>query len=584
MTKAAFSIDQTLLIRSLNSMRQSYFPTYIGLRLIGDRLPSQNNHYLKNLLERRLKSGDTWRFTKFELYKGSQYLDNGIQHIYRDCLAPSPLTALAESMILGLLAESKSFAVPPRAYSYHWPVSKHSGASYRYFADGYIRRNSEIAVALKRTDYVAVVTDIRSFYPSVEREALEKTLSAKLNSKDLEPWRDSIIGFFSQLLDASENGIPIGPATGHVLGHLALDAFDKDLESKYGNYYFRYVDDVVIACHSSEVNSVKNYIKSSVEKYGFSLNEDKTEVIDYSTWQNHILRSDVNEDDSFRSYSNDLVVYLALHPNRAENLETILKDNGLSIPFHRLLSLSSYSRFRYFLERRRTRSGLSHAVGLFISSNQEFVERGLRIKRAHEESLIKQLNVPAEESPGTRRWQVQRIRRIVNALFYLRNFGEWKEMDSVFNAIPELVEQHALASALSTGSVKPILPFYGRGPSAFAELWAEHGTSQARFDSNGSNYSQAEVDSLITLRLYGILPPQTLSNDQRKGNMRLFEALNQSTASSRSQPDLSFEDELESLRLGISDTKLAELAKTRYALSEGTVLEALSLLSSEYRS
>ncbi|MER2505919.1 MAG: hypothetical protein ABTQ24_08490, partial [Azonexus sp.] len=97
MSKVAFGIDQTLLVRSLNSMRQNYFPTYIGLRLIGHRLPSEHNQYLKNLLERRLKSGDAWRFTKFELYKGSQYLDNGIQHVYRDCLAPSPLTALAES-------------------------------------------------------------------------------------------------------------------------------------------------------------------------------------------------------------------------------------------------------------------------------------------------------------------------------------------------------------------------------------------------------------------------------------------------------------------------------------------------------
>jgi len=208
----------------------------------------------------------------------------------------------------------------------------------------------------------------------------------------------------------------------------------------------------------------------------------------------------------------------------------------------------------------------------------------LRIKRAHEDSLIKQLSTPVEESPGTRRWQVQRIRRIVNALFYLRNFEEWKGLGSVFDAAPELVEQRALASALSSGSVNPILPFYGRGPSAFAELWAEHGTSQAGLDSNGGGYSQAEVDSLITLRLYGMLPSQTLSGIQGKGNMRLLEALNQSIVSSRSQPDLSFEDELESLRLGVSDSKLAELAQTRYALSEGTALEALSLLSSEYRS
>ena len=68
-----FDIDQTLLVRALNSTRQTYLPTYVGLRLIGTQLPSGGNEYLQSLIVRRLNSGDPWRFREFQLYKGTVY-------------------------------------------------------------------------------------------------------------------------------------------------------------------------------------------------------------------------------------------------------------------------------------------------------------------------------------------------------------------------------------------------------------------------------------------------------------------------------------------------------------------------------
>jgi hypothetical protein len=62
MSKSMFGVDQTLLIRALNSTRQVYFPSYIGLRLIGSQLSSGENDYLQKLIRRRLIAGDAWRF------------------------------------------------------------------------------------------------------------------------------------------------------------------------------------------------------------------------------------------------------------------------------------------------------------------------------------------------------------------------------------------------------------------------------------------------------------------------------------------------------------------------------------------
>jgi hypothetical protein len=584
--KVMFGIDQTLLIRALNSTRQVYFPTYVGLRLIGNQLPPGENDYLQHLLIRRLNSDDAWRFKRFNLYKGTVQTKGSVEHIYRECLAPSPLTAIAESLILAMLDANPAFAIPPRVFSYRWPPSNRSGSSYEFFAEGYKQRNYEIAAALNATDHIAVVTDIKSFYPSAKKERVEAALKLSLSksSGSAKSSSDAILGFYSQLLTASGDGIPVGTASSHVLGHLVLSDVDRELYGKYGTKYFRYVDDIVVVCHKSDQGAVKRDIQECLERQGFSLNADKTAVINGADWQHNILRSDVPDEDSFRNYTSDLTVYLAFHPDRADSLKKMLADSGLSVPVGRLLALSSYSRFRYFLARRKARSGLPHAFGLWFSTNEQFLQRGLRLKKMYEDSLLKLMDESVEKAPNTRRWQVQRVRRVVNSLFYLRSFSEWDSYGGIFEAVPELIEQQALAEALNSGTVNSILPFYGRGPAAFSELWAEHGSGDASFLPCGRELNPAEIDGLITLRLNGMIPPDQMEPLINSNDARLMRVACQSERRARTNPDLSFEDEFESLCLGASDQEISELARTRYALSEGTVLEALSLLSSEYRS
>lgn len=579
-----FGVDQTLLIRALNSTRQTYFPTYVGLRLIGDQLPPGKNDYLQQIIRRRLDAGDAWRFKRFDLYKGSKVSPHGTEHVYRDCMAPSPLTAITESFLLALLAANPAFAVPQRVYSYRWPPSSRSGASFEFYDEGYKQRNTDIAKALSAPNHVAVVTDIKSFYPSARKDQVEFSLKSLLDKSgnDFRLWGDAILGFYSQLLIAGGDGIPVGPASGHVLGHLILQGVDSELTGKYGERYFRYVDDMVVVCHEDQVAVVKHDIQRCIEQHGFLLNTDKTVVINSSDWHHNILRADVSEEDSFRSFTRDLTVYLALHPSRADSLKKILAEGGLSIPVGRLLALSSYPRYRYFLSRMQKRTGPSHAIGLVFSTNEHFLRRGLGLKSMYERSLSALVDEPVAVLPNLRRWQIQRARRVINSLFYLRDFSEWQTQRGTFDVLPELVEQRGLAESLSSGIVNPILPFFGRGPAAFSELWAEHGHIDATLLQPEARLNNAEIDGLITLRLYGILPADSMQ--AIKEETRLLNVVNQATSLARTVPDLSFEDEFESLRLGTTDQEMSALARTRYAYSEGTALEALSLLSSEYRS
>jgi Reverse transcriptase (RNA-dependent DNA polymerase) len=576
--------NHTLLVRALNNTRHTYFPSYAALRMLGEQLSHEKGHFLEGLLLRRLKAGDKWRFKPFSMYKGTHGEGENATHEYRACIAGSPLTALAESYLLSKFANELPFTPPPHVYSYLWPRSVRGGSSYRFFAEGYAARNTEIALALAQPKTVAVVTDIRGFYPSLKKEFVTSRLKSAVasSSEQLRQVSDGILDFYAQLLESGTGGLPIGPASSHVIGNLALQDVDQILGNSFGDRYFRYVDDIVVVCDETEASKVELQIRSAARNQGLEINEEKTAKLNSEEWHRYVSRPDIETTDNFRDFCRDLTLYLAFHPKKSETLKRNFKDQGLSLPIDRLLSLSAYSRYRYYLSQKSSRISTWHKVSIYLASEKTFMERATRLKAVYEQKLTTHLEEKPEKIPNLRRWQVQRVRRIVNTLFYLRSFSEWSGSNETFRVIPELVEQAALGKALSTGYVDPILPFFGRGPAAFGELWAEHGQGYARTTARPNSSDAAILDSLTTLRLLGHLDESHVSSIE--GQNRLLKAAATNPPLTRSSPDLSYEDEFESLRLGVDGTEISTLLKTRYSSRESSPLEALSLLSSEYRS
>lgn len=548
-------------------------------------MPTDNTGYLERMIVRRLRAAESWGYRPFKLYKGTIVKQGKPEHVYRDCLAPSPSTALAEVVILALMANDPAFKVSERTFSYRWPKTSFSGGSYEYFAEGYKQRNIEIAAALP-VGKVAIVTDIKGFYPSVSADQIEGALKVRLadDHSQLRDSSDAIMEFYRGLIKAGGQGIPIGPASGHVLGHLVLDGVDKELTDKFGTNYFRYVDDIVVVADEKDRRSVEKAVEGSLRRYGFEPNPDKTVALTEHEWGHSVLRADVTSSDTFRAFTSDLTIYLAFHPDRAGDIKKIFSSNGLSIPVGRLLAISKYSRFRYFLRRRKAPEGLRHAGVLWFAKNEDFLRRALTLKADYEQTIASLVDEPHERDPSLRRWQVQRIRRVINILFYLRDFGAWRESLYQLEEFPELIEQRALAEALSSGNVDPILPFYGRGASAFAELWGEYGNGVAAIGRSVNELASAEVESIISLQLHGTLNEVNGVLSEAHSQTRLMRVASYDFPKKRSNPDFSFEDELESLRLSEGNEKLSELARTRYSLTENTALDALALMSSEYRS
>jgi hypothetical protein len=573
--------NDVLVARALNAVRPLYFPSYVGVRLLASHV-ERDDDYLARLIVRRLNSLEHWRYTKFQLYKGSVARPDAISHEYRDAVAPSAITAVAEAVVLGLIANDAAFAVPSRVYSYRWPRSSKSGGSYEYFAIGYVQRNEAIAAALSHGK-IAVITDIKSFYPSARPKAVLALLEQRLRARVIDSVSPlSILGFFEQLMGQA-NGIPIGPSAGHVLGHLVLEPVDKELTSKFGDQYFRYVDDIIVVTDAKEASKTTQIIEASLEGRGFELNASKTVLLEPHDWRQLLLYPDVAIDDSFRAFSSDLVTFLAFRPGEADRLKDLCVDNGLSVPVSRLLSLSKYPRFRHFLKRRHSWGALQRSLRLMLTDARELLARALRLKVAYESSL-RQLLAGDTPTPELRRWKLQRIRRVVNTLFYLRSFSEWNEGTKQLSDYPELVEQRALARALTSGVANSVLPFYNRGPASFAELWGDYGNGLATLHSAPFGFTSHELDSLVFLHLHGTLRLDDGLISSAAAQSRMTRAAFAGKLTARTAPDMSFEDEFESLRLNVTPTELARLARTRYSYLEGTALDALTLMSSEYRS
>ncbi|MFS8979006.1 RNA-directed DNA polymerase [Cupriavidus necator] len=579
------NISEILLTRALNAMRTTYFPSYVGLRLIGNQLGPSNKDLLERIILRRLSAADPWRFKRFKMYKASITVQGETSHEYRNCLASSPITSIAESLVLGLMAADPAFSVHPRVFSYRWPKSILSGVSYEFFGNGYQARNSEIAEKLD-VGKVAVVTDIKAYYPSVSREKIMHALQQRLAraQPNLTKFREEIVNFYTQLLNSGEGGIPIGPAAGHLLGHLALDEFDAELTGIYGDNYFRYVDDIIVITDSHQADIVRSTIEKCLRRHGFTPNTDKSTFLTPAEWHESITKSDVASDDSFRGLASDLSVYLAFHANKADELRKLFHDNGLPIPIRRLLSLSRYSRFRYFIRRIRSISSFRRTARIYASSPALFLVRAQALKGAYEGELGSLLAQKAESDISKRRWQIQRIRRVVNSLFYLRDFNEWEKGIADLESTPELIEQRSLGRALASGNPEGILPFFGRGSSAFSELWREYRGGRIPLSWPEAGYTDAELESIASLQFSGVVDLSMEAANNQQPLTRILAIAQRNRPTGRTETDFSFEDELESLRLSVDNEEISELANTRYSLQEGTSLEALSLLSSEYRS
>lgn len=126
--------------------------------------------------------------------------------------------------------------------------------------------------------FYRVKADIASFYPSIYTHSIPWTVvgrdKAKVNAgEDL--WYNQLDEAQRDIKRGETLGIPIGPATSHIISEFILSKIDKEL-NKSGYIYVRYIDDYECYCDTREqAEEFVRKLEQQLRKYLLNLNPKK---------------------------------------------------------------------------------------------------------------------------------------------------------------------------------------------------------------------------------------------------------------------------------------------------------------------
>lgn len=111
--------------------------------------------------------------------------------------------------------------------------------------------------------------DIKKFYPSIDKEILKKKFEKRIKDKDT-------LWLINQIIDSSEQGVPIGNYTSQWFANFYLQDLDHFIIEKLKvKYYVRYMDDMVLFSNNKkELHKVKVAIDEFVAKEHLKIKEN----------------------------------------------------------------------------------------------------------------------------------------------------------------------------------------------------------------------------------------------------------------------------------------------------------------------
>ena len=141
---------------------------------------------------------------------------------------------------------------------------------------------------VEKIGLVIIRTDIKNFYPSIDKHRLYKKLlkANMVSSSTLQILKPM---FFSRAV----RGVPLGLPFSSVLAEIYLETFDKDIYQNFNpTFYFRYVDDIIIINYDT-INQIDLKIAKEALQYVFDknfleINDKKSEFKRYAP-KSHIL-------------------------------------------------------------------------------------------------------------------------------------------------------------------------------------------------------------------------------------------------------------------------------------------------------
>lgn len=539
-----------ILSRPVNALRKGYEPAFLGAK-IRARKPSEfQAAIIEKSVQKKLHSSEDWNYKTFCVFKG--VTESG-ELEYRKCLSPSPSTAAAEAYLINDLVELRDVITLKNVYSYNLS-NKNASTNYKYFLPNYEARNIAILSCLNEShDLVAVFFDIEKFYPSVNLDFMKQKLTEFYDKTKKIKDTKIFIDFALNQLSKSSSGIPIGTELSHLLANIFLTDFDKALSEKYGNRFFRYVDDITVICHKNEIQKIKSEVNGLIKDIGLLPNETKSEVYSLANWKDEIGTAAVVGEDFFH-YCQMLEGWIKSHPSKYATVKQNLRDEGFHIPIEKIIARNS------------TRGVASNAT-------LDLTDIITKTKRLREEYKHAAMKIALTSANNHTRGSLQKARRAINPLFYLLDTSEYKVITEVAEGHPKLSVQREVSKAVTTNNCSSIINYPGSTVSSYCEIWK---TVQRSINSNpllihSEKFDTHQLDSLLALSLHNVVQ----APDEMK-NVPIWRAL-RSDISRRSNDLTGFENEIESLRINLNVAAQDDLLGRRESDDEEIDMQALDL-------
>lgn len=119
--------------------------------------------------------------------------------------------------------------------------------------------------------------DIKDFYPSINHKILRKEIKKDIKSrKFLRLLFNSITTATGEKGVKNTKGVPQGLSISNILANIYLKELDDVYKNTANIVYFRYVDDILILCSSTDCLNIKEEIFSHFKKLKLKINKEKT--------------------------------------------------------------------------------------------------------------------------------------------------------------------------------------------------------------------------------------------------------------------------------------------------------------------
>lgn len=535
------NIYNNIALRSLNQVKTLNPIMYISIRCFFEDFSNTTtkNGLFNEFIERKLKVRKNWSTKHNKLFKEKE----GDNFIYRETLSLSTFGIVSESYLLRLISQQDCIKNKEFVYSYSLPQNVNSTRNFKYYFDGFKRRNEDVYKMLKSDkNLIAIVLDLEKFYPSIDKENVKQLFFQELDNNSDDNTLNLVENITNSILEQSLNGVPIGLDLSHLIAQVYLCDLDRKLSTKYPKKYFRYVDDIIILCDKSdkwlplklskltwsnqEINltmqdynyqynqlckkpkdHVIEYVESQLQD-NLKINKTKTDELTLEDWSLLNTNHNANEGNLYEVL-NFITTYISMHPSRIESLENKIKSLGYNIPLNRIKKQAKSKGFMSYIKSLMRNDKRYGTFEVYFTKNDFIVEQLINLQKVHLIKLKKALELNYDDTNSAEnRSNTQQLKYIVNQLLYLSSIEELERIKDALPCTKKFEDTKEVINALSSKNLTSAIQYGGKVVQTIAELWNENNFDTIFLEkSNIDTLKNIDdvIDSIIIFYLYKVI-------------------------------------------------------------------------------